>query len=90
MLFRVLPKDYEVRRTKGADGKDEVIHPPPRVFEPLRRSLSAWTLPTSRPHVNAREMDKPDTEGNVRQRRLKKAQREAEEKALEGGSSPSS
>ena len=44
--FEFYPKDYEVERTKGADGKDEVIirH---KSLSSCRLSPSAWTLPTS-------------------------------------------
>jgi phage head maturation protease len=70
--FEFYPKDYEVERTKGADGKDEVI-----IRHKSFEFLSALTIgmdPAYRQTtVNAREMDKLTPEG--------KREAEAEEKA---------
>ena len=60
--FEFYPKDYEVERTKGADGKDEVI-----IRHKSFEFLSALTIgmdPAYRQTtVNAREMDKLTPEG---------------------------
>jgi HK97 family phage prohead protease len=68
--FEFYPKDYEVERTKGADGKDEVV-----IRHKSFEFLSALTIgmdPAYRQtSVNAREMDKLTAEGK----------REAEEQA---------
>ena len=67
--FEFYPKDYEVERTKGADGKDEVIirH---KSFEFLSALTIGMDPAYKQTSVNAREMDKLTTEGK----------REAEEK----------
>jgi HK97 family phage prohead protease len=80
--FEFMPKDYEVERTKGADGKDEVIirH---RSFE----FLSALTIGMDPAYrhttVNAREMDKLTPEGKREIEEAEQAKREAEQKALD-------
>ena len=80
--FEFYPKDYEVERTKGADGKDEVI-----IRHKSFEFLSALTIgmdPAYRQtSVNAREMDKQTTEGKRESEAAEQAKREAEEKALE-------
>jgi HK97 family phage prohead protease len=62
--FEFYPKDYEVERTKGADGKDEVI-----IRHKSFEFLSALTIgmdPAYRQtSVNAREMDKLTPEGKA-------------------------
>ena len=80
--FEFYPKDYEVERTKGADGKDEVI-----IRHKSFEFLSALTIgmdPAYRQTtVNAREMDKLTPEGKAEAEAAEKAKREAEQKALE-------
>jgi HK97 family phage prohead protease len=80
--FEFYPKDYEVDRTKGADGKDEVI-----IRHKSFEFLSALTIgmdPAYRQtSVNAREMDKLTPEGKQEVEDADRAKREAEEKALE-------
>ena len=76
--FEFYPKDYEVERTKGADGKEEVIirH---RSFEFLS-SLTIGMDPAYRQtSVNAREMDKQTPEGKAEAEAAEQAKREAEE-----------
>jgi hypothetical protein len=71
-----------VERTKGADGKDEVI-----IRHKSFEFLSALTIgmdPAYRQtSVNAREMDKLTPEGKQEVEDADRAKREAEEKALE-------
>ena len=80
--FEFYPKDYEVERTKGADGKDEVT-----IRHKSFEFLSALTIgmdPAYRQTtVNAREMDKLTPEGKAEIEAAEKAKREAEQKALE-------
>ena len=80
--FEFYPKDYEVERTKGADGKDEVT-----IRHKSFEFLSALTIgmdPAYRQTtVNAREMDKLTPEGKAEAKAAEKAKREAEQKALE-------
>jgi phage head maturation protease len=80
--FEFYPKDYEVERTKGADGKDEVI-----IRHKSFEFLSALTIgmdPAYRQtSVNAREMDKQTTEGKREAEQAEQAKRESEDKALE-------
>lgn len=80
--FEFMPKDYEVERTKGADGKDEVI-----IRHKSFEFLSALTIgmdPAYRQTtVNAREMDKQTAEGKREAAAAEQAKRDAEEKALE-------
>jgi len=80
--FEFYPKDYDVERTKGADGKDEVI-----IRHKSFEFLSALTIgmdPAYRQtSVNAREMDKLTPEGKQEVEDADRAKREAEEKALE-------
>ena len=80
--FEFYPKDYEVDRTKGADGKDEVI-----IRHKSFEFLSALTIgmdPAYRQTtVNAREMDKLTPEGKREVEAAEQAKRDAEEKALE-------
>ena len=79
--FEFYPKDYEVERTKGADGKDEVI-----IRHKSFEFLSALTIgmdPAYRQtSVNAREMDKQTPEGKAEIAAKEQAQREAEEAKL--------
>ena len=79
--FEFYPKDYEVERTKGADGKDEVI-----IRHKSFEFLSALTIgmdPAYRQtSVNAREMDKQTPEGKAEIEAEEQAQREAEEAKL--------
>jgi HK97 family phage prohead protease len=80
--FEFMPKDYEVERTKGADGKEEVIirH---RSFEFLS-SLTIGMDPAYRQTtVNAREMDKLTPEGKRETEAQEQAKRDAEQKALD-------
>jgi phage head maturation protease len=80
--FEFYPKDYEVERSKGADGKDEVI-----IRHKSFEFLSALTIgmdPAYRQtSVNAREMDKKTPEGKREADAAEQAKRAAEEKALE-------
>lgn len=79
--FEFYPKDYEVERTKGADGKDEVV-----IRHKSFEFLSALTIgmdPAYRQtSVNAREMDKQTPEGKAEIAAEEQAQREAEEAKL--------
>ena len=79
--FEFYPKDYEVERTKGADGKDEVI-----IRHKSFEFLSALTIgmdPAYRQtSVNAREMDKQTPEGKAEIEAEEQAQCEAEEAKL--------
>lgn len=79
--FEFYPKDYEVERTKGVDGKDEVI-----IRHKSFEFLSALTIgmdPAYRQtSVNAREMDKQTPEGKAEIAAQEQAQREAEEAKL--------
>ncbi len=80
--FEFYPKDYEVERTKGADGKDEVVirH---KSFEFLS-SLTIGMDPAYRQTtVNAREMDKLTPEGKREIEEAEQSKREAEQKALD-------
>ena len=80
--FEFSPKDYEVERTKGADGKDEVI-----IRHKSFEFLSALTIgmdPAYRQtSVNARELDKQTPEGKAEIEAAETAKREAEQKALD-------
>ena len=80
--FEFYPKDYEVERTKGADGKDEVV-----IRHKSFEFLSALTIgmdPAYRQtSVNAREMDKQTPEGKREAELEEQQKREAEERALE-------
>ena len=71
-----------MERTKGTDGKDEVI-----IRHKSFEFLSALTIgmdPAYRQtSVNAREMDKQTPEGKREAEAAEQARREAEEKALE-------
>ena len=79
--FEFYPKDYEVERTKGADGKDEVI-----IRHKSFEFLSALTIgmdPAYRQtSVNAREMDKQTPEGKAEIEAAEQAKREVEEAKL--------
>jgi HK97 family phage prohead protease len=76
--FEFYPKDYEVERTKGADGNDEVT-----IRHKSFEFLSALTIgmdPAYRQTtVNAREMDKLTPEGKAEAEAAEKARREQEE-----------
>jgi HK97 family phage prohead protease len=80
--FEFMPKDYEVERTKGADGKEEVI-----IRHKSFEFLSALTIgmdPAYRQTtVNAREMDKLTPEGKRETEAAEQAKRDAEQKALD-------
>jgi len=82
--FEFYPKDYEVERTKGADGKDEVI-----IRHKSFEFLSALTIgmdPAYRQtSVNAREMDKKTPEGKAKIEAAEQAKREAEARAKNAG-----
>ena len=79
--FEFYPKDYEVQRTKGADGKDEVL-----IRHKSFEFLSALTIgmdPAYRQtSVNAREMDGFTAEGKAEKAAAEQAQREAEQRAV--------
>ena len=76
--FEFYPKDYEVERTKGADGKDEVIirH---KSFEFLNALTIGMDPAYKQTSVNARELDKLTPEG--KKEAEEQAKREAEEQA---------
>ena len=80
--FEFFPKDYEVERTKGADGKDEVI-----IRHKSFEFLSALTIgmdPAYRQtSVNARELDEQTPEAKREKESAEQAKREAEQKALD-------
>ena len=80
--FEFMPKDYDVERTKGADGKEEVI-----IRHKSFDFLSALTIgmdPAYRQTtVNAREMDKLTPEGKRETEAAEQAKRDAEQKALD-------
>ena len=80
--FEFMPKDYEVERTKGADGKDAVI-----IRHKSFEFLSALTIgmdPAYRQTtVNARELDKQTPEGKRETEAQEQAKRDAEQKALD-------
>ena len=80
--FEFYPKDYDVERTKSADGKDVVIvrH---RSFEFLPALTIGMDPAYKQTSVNARELDKQTPEGKREAENAEKAKREAEEKALE-------
>ena len=80
--FEFMPKDYEVERTKGADGKDEVIirH---RSFEFLSALTIGMDPAYRQTTINAREMDKLTPEGKREIEEAEQAKREAEQKALD-------
>ena len=83
--FEFYPKDYDVERTKGADGKDEVTirH---KSFEFLS-SLTIGMDPAYRQTtVNAREMDKLTPQGKAEAEAAETAKREAEQKVLDEAS----
>lgn len=71
--FEFMPKDYEVERTKGADGKDEVkiIH---KEFEFISALTIGMDPAYRQTTVNAREIGVQETDEQ-------KAQREADESA---------
>ena len=76
--FEFWPKDYEVERTKGADGKDEVIirH---KSFEFLNALTIGMDPAYKQTSVNARELDKLTPQG--KKEAEEQAKREAEEQA---------
>ena len=80
--FEFYPKDYEVERTKGADGKDEVVirH---RSFEFLSALTIGMDPAYKQTSVNAREMDKLTPEGKREIEEAEQSKREAEQKALD-------
>ena len=75
--FEFYPKDYEVERTKGADGKDEVkiIH---REFEFISALTIGMDPAYRQTTVNARELSKPQETEEEKAAR-EKAEREAKE-----------
>ena len=76
--FEFYPKDYEVERTKGADGKDEVVirH---KSFEFLSALTIGMDPAYKQTSVNAREMDKLTPEG----KRESEAKKQRERIAVE-------
>jgi phage head maturation protease len=80
--FEFYPKDYEVERTKGADGKDEVVirH---KSFEFLSALTIGMDPAYKQTSVNAREMDKLTPEGKREIEEAEQSKREAEQKALD-------
>lgn len=82
--FEFYPKDYEVQRTKGADGKDEVVirH---KSFEYLGALTIGMDPAYRQTSVNAREMDKQTPEGKAEIAAQEQAQREAEQRAINAG-----
>jgi HK97 family phage prohead protease len=80
--FEFYPKDYDVERTKGADGKDEVTirH---KSFEFLSALTIGMDPAYKQTSVNAREMDKLTPEGKREAEEAEEAMRKAEERALE-------
>lgn len=82
--FEFYPKDYEVERTKGADGKDEVVirH---KSFEYLGALTITMDPAYRQTSVNAREMDKQTPEGKAEIAAQEQAQREAEQRAINAG-----
>ena len=72
--FEFYPKDYEVDRTKGADGKDEVIirH---KSFEFLSALTIGMDPAYKQTSVNAREMDKLTPEGKREEEAKKERER---------------
>lgn len=80
--FEFYPKDYEVERTKGADGKDEVkiIH---KEFEFISALTIGMDPAYRQTTVNAREIGVQETEEQKAERERKEAEakkREQEEK----------
>jgi HK97 family phage prohead protease len=80
--FEFMPKDYEVERTKGADGKEEVIirH---KSFEFLSALTIGMDPAYKQTSVNARELDKQTPEGKRETEAQEQAKRDAEQKALD-------
>jgi HK97 family phage prohead protease len=76
--FEFYPKDYEVERTKGADGKVEVTirH---KSFEFLSALTIGMDPAYKQTSVNAREMDKLTPEGKAEAEAAEAAKREAEQ-----------
>ena len=72
--FEFYPKDYEVERTKGADGKDEVVirH---KSFEFLSALTIGMDPAYKQTSVNAREMDKLTPEGKREEEAKKERER---------------
>ena len=84
--FEFMPKDYEVERTKGADGKDEVkiIH---KEFEFISALTIGMDPAYRQTTVNAREIGVQETDEQRAQREAdeaaKRAQQEKEEREQE-------
>ena len=80
--FEFMPKDYDVERTKGFDGKDEVIvrHKSFEFISALTIGMDPAYRQTS---VNARELDKLTPGGKAEIEAAETDRREAEEKAIE-------
>ena len=80
--FEFMPKDYEVERTKGADGKEEVIirH---KSFEFLSALTIGMDPAYKQTSVNARELDKQTPECKRETEAQEQAKRDAEQKALD-------
>ena len=76
--FEFYPKDYDVERTKGADGKDEVTirH---KSFEFLSALTIGMDPAYKQTSVNAREMDKLTPEGKAEAEAKKQRERIAVE-----------
>ena len=79
--FEFYPKDYEVERTKGADGKDEVkiIH---KEFEFISALTIGMDPAYRQTTVNARELSKPQEteEEKAAREKAEREKREQEEK----------
>lgn len=84
--FEFCPKDYDVERTKGADGVDEVIirH---RSFEYLSALTIGMDPAYRQTSVNAREMDSRTPEGQAAKREQEK--REQEKRAAQSAAARS-
>ena len=82
--FEFYPKDYEVERTKGADGKDEIIirH---KSFEFLSALTIGMDPAYKQTSVNARELDKKTPEGQREAQEAEQQKREEEERAINAG-----
>ena len=80
--FEFYPKDYEVERTKGADGKDEVkiIH---KEFEFISALTIGMDPAYRQTTVNARELSKPQEteEEKAAREKAEREERELEEQA---------
>lgn len=82
--FEFYPKDYEVERTKGADGKDEVVirH---KSFEYLGALTIGMDPAYRQTSVNAREMDRRTPQWEEEFAAEVQAKIEAEQRAINAG-----